>query len=69
KPRKKANQGARLRIFPFKRKGAGKMLRDKGRVKKQSQKQSQKQGQNQNPGGNPPDPFFLLIILFNANTL
>ncbi|MEO5328783.1 MAG: hypothetical protein H7829_11130 [Magnetococcus sp. THC-1_WYH] len=56
KPRKKANQGAHLRIFPFKRKGMGKMLRNKGRVEKQSQKQSQ------NPGGNPPDPFFLLII-------
>ncbi|MEO5327738.1 MAG: hypothetical protein H7829_05780 [Magnetococcus sp. THC-1_WYH] len=27
-----------------------------------------RENQKQNPGGNPPDPFFLLIILFKANT-
>ncbi|MEO5328309.1 MAG: hypothetical protein H7829_08685, partial [Magnetococcus sp. THC-1_WYH] len=49
-------------FFPLKEKAREKCFGIRAR-KKQSQKQSQ------NPGGNPPDPFFLLIILFNVNML
>ncbi|MBF0605872.1 MAG: hypothetical protein HQL07_19530 [Nitrospirae bacterium] len=50
--------------FSLEKKKRGKNASGDGACEKQSQKQNKNKKQSKNPGGNPPDPFFLLIVLF-----
>ncbi|MEO5328049.1 MAG: hypothetical protein H7829_07365 [Magnetococcus sp. THC-1_WYH] len=56
KARKIPREGARLRIFPFKRKGTGKMLREKGRVKNKVKRKVK--SKIKTLGAIPQTPFF-----------